>query len=117
MQLMPSMVSMERTPEEKAEASLPYDAIKNQPDYPYGLSICFTQDELDKLNLDAEVEVGDYIHMVCMARVTSVSKTEVNGQDRCRVEMQIEAISCENEDTQDTEETEPRAGLYKRLYR
>lgn len=59
------------------------------PIYPYGLSICLTHDELDKLDLDGDCQVGDLLHMVCMAKVTSVSKNETTDGESCRIELQI----------------------------
>ena len=77
---------------------MPLDEV---PDYPFGLRICLTQEDLDKLGLDADCEVGDLLDMRCFATVTSVSKNEVNGKPSCRVELQIEKIAVENEMDED----------------
>lgn len=69
-----------------------------QPIYPYGLSICLTNEELDKLELEADCEIGDLLHIVCMAKVTSVSKNETTEGESCRIELQIIDIeTMENE--------------------
>lgn len=93
------MVDLARTPAEKVEAALPAPA--STPDYPYGLCICLTQDELSKLDLDDEVEVGDMIHLFAMAEVTSVSKVQRDGEASCRVELQVTHLAVEDEDDED----------------
>ena len=90
------MVSMELDDEDKLDAPMPYP-ISSKPDYPYGLRICFCEKELKKLNLDIP-EIGDMIDMRAMGTVTSVSINKTDGEDCCRVEIQIERIALENED-------------------
>ena len=58
------------------------------PDYPPGLCICLDEKELRKMEPENEPEVGDVIHMVVMAKVTSISKRE----DHERIELQITHI-------------------------
>lgn len=92
------MVSMERSAPEMAEAANP---IANISKYSYGLSLCFDQETLDKLNLDtSDVEVGDLIHLFAMAEVTSVSKQDTGAGEKCRVELQITHLSVEDEDNE-----------------
>jgi len=108
------MVDMRRTLAEKEEAAermQPTAATQN--DYPYGLCISLSQDELKKLGLeDEEVEVGDMIHLHCMAEVTSVSKSD-NQQmgPQCRVELQITHIAAEDEE-EENEQEEPQKRAY-----
>jgi hypothetical protein len=102
------MVDMARTQEDMQE-TMEKTMEPTSPQYPYGLSICFTHEELAKLGLEADCEIGDLLHMVCMARVTNVSKSE----DSCRIEMQlvdIETIEDENE------EFERPGADYKKFY-
>lgn len=116
MQVVPSMVSMAGTPEEKSEAvidSIP--SINNQPDYPYGLCISLCHDELEKLSLsEIELNVGDLIHMHCMAEVTSISNNDSkhSGPSR-RVELQITHISAENEAEEDRQA--PKVSAAKKM--
>ena len=101
------MVSMERTPEEKAEQrarEMFLPAIGDMPDVPSGLCICLTEVELEKLNLDDDCEVGDMIHISGMARVTSISKNETDNGCHCRVELAITDLAVEDESTEATEE-------------
>ena len=100
---LPNMIDLSRSDEEKEDiGQFNYEA----PDYPPGLSICLTQDELEKLDLEDDCEVGDMIHMHCIARVTSVSKNEINGEQKCRVELQIIAIACDEEEDDENDEAE-----------
>lgn len=91
------LVSMELSDEDKLDAIEAVPSIKDQPDFPYGLRICLTQKELDKLGIEADCDIGDYIDLRAFARVTSVSQNEVNGEQQCRVELQIEQLAVENE--------------------
>lgn len=93
------LVDMELADEDKIDTCTPIPCPT--PDYPYGLRICLTHRELEKLNLDDNVEVGDMIDMRCFGSVTSVSKDSgPNGEKSCRVEIQIERIAVENEMTE-----------------
>ncbi len=81
------MISMARTVEEMKDAATPQ---MNIPKYSYGLSLCFDQETLDKLDLDtSDVEVGDILHTVCFLEVTSVSKQDMGDGEKCRVEVQV----------------------------
>lgn len=90
------------------------------PTYPYGLSICLTDDELAKLDLDSDCEVGDLLHMVSMCKVTSISKNDTPEGSRCRIELQIIDIEVlENENEEYEEDEQPKksmTGMYKRMY-
>ena len=101
MEKMPQFVDMAREPQEPAE--MENEIQENAPVYPYGLCISLCKEEIDKLDLEDDVEVGDMIHMHSLAKVTSVSKRDtVSGTDM-RVELQIIAIACENEDEENEE--------------
>jgi len=97
------MVDMARAPQEIQESMEAYQP----PAYPYGLCICLTHEELDKLGLDSDCEVGDILHMVSMARVTSVNKSETSEGPSCRIELQLIDIEVlENESTEYSEDEE-----------
>lgn len=89
------LVDMELDDEDKLDAAMPI-AMPDKPDYPYGLRICLTEKEMEKLGLEMP-DLGDAIDMRCFATVTSVSCNEDTGGKCCRVEMQIEKIAIENE--------------------
>jgi hypothetical protein len=99
-----AMTDMKRTPAEKVEEAVDMMCtapISNVADYPYGLSLTLTEDELEKLGLDTNCDVGDLVDIRAFAEVTSVSKHQSDGKDRCRVELQIVRMSVENEDTEE----------------
>jgi hypothetical protein len=107
--------------EDLAASYLP--SPSSQPDYPCGLSISLTEQELDKLNLDYEdVKPGDLIHFHAMAVVTSVSHNANRDQEpQCRVELQITHMSAENEEYEDEEDedeegSENKKDRYSKLY-
>ena len=88
------MVDMERSDDDKIDSMACYPTVA--PDYPPGLRICLCQEELEKLGLSIP-DIGDMIDMRAMGTVTSVSIEKTDGEDRCRVEIQIERISVESE--------------------
>jgi hypothetical protein len=78
-------------------------SIKDIPDYPYGLSLCLGDEQLDKINLDpTKLSAGAFIDLRCMAMVSSVSESMVNGEPCYRVELQITHIAADNEDDEET---------------
>lgn len=88
------LVSLELDDEDKMDACMPMPC--ERPDYPYGTRICFTDRELKKLDLEVP-EIGDLIDMRAFGEVTSVTIDKTDGEDRCRVEIQIQRISVESE--------------------
>lgn len=115
MRKIPAMVSMRRTPAEKTEAASP---TMDQPDYPWGLCLSLCQDELEKLGLSDEVEVGDMLHIHAMAKVTSVSSSdnEASGPQR-RIELQITDMVGEDEDSEnEAVDPMPASTRRSRLY-
>jgi hypothetical protein len=74
--------------------------IKDKPRYPYGLRICLTHKELEKLGLTPDCEIGDMVDLRCFAVVTSMSIDETQSGPTCRVELQIEKMMVENEMTE-----------------
>ena len=100
------MKDMKRTPEDVMGSFSPV-ALHNG-EYPYGLSLCLTNEELDKLELDRDAEVGDFLHLFAMAKVTSVSTSDAGSGEKCRIELQIVAMSVENEDEENEEQEEEK---------
>jgi hypothetical protein len=95
------MKDMSKTHDQKAEEeekhSLPI-AIEN--DYPYGLCVSLNTQTLENLEVDHDdmPEVGDMIHLMAMAKVTSVRMTDSeHGPERC-IELQITHLALEDED-------------------
>lgn len=100
---MRTMQSMELDDEDKMDAMRPMPM--SEPDFPYGLRICLTEKEIEKLDLDPkDARVGGTFHLMAMARVTSVSMTENDDGPCCRIEAQIEELSVEDEDAESADE-------------
>jgi hypothetical protein len=102
---MPSpMVDMELDDEDKLDANGPYP-LPSKPDYPYGLQICLTHKEFEKLGLDpSEAFVGGICHLHALARITSVSANDGASGASCRVEMQITNLAIESEDEENEDD-------------
>ena len=97
------MQSMELDDEDKLDAAMPIP-MPDKPEYPYGLKICLTQSEFDKLGLDAaDAVIGGIVHGHFLARITSVSQNENEAGPCSRVEMQIEDLAILSEDEENTE--------------
>ena len=112
MRKIPAMVSMRKTPAEaKAQAEPTPDV------FPYGLCISLCDDELEKLGLGDDVQVGDMLHLHCMAKVTAVAKhdSEMGGPSR-RVELQITDMVGESEDEENETAPMPAEKRRAKLY-
>lgn len=99
------MVDMVRTPEEKATdgpMGLVVPSVSDLPDYDYGLCGSFNEESLEKLNLDKDVNAGDYLHIVSFAKVTGVhmkpGSDEIDRVDFCMCHIAVEDESDESED-------------------
>lgn len=104
---MYQMIDMELSDEEKHDLTVPMEGKPSVPEYPWGLRICLTEKELQKLGLDiAEAFVGGMVHGHFMARVTSVSANETTDGEQSRIEMQIEDLCIESEDEENKEADE-----------
>lgn len=85
------LVSMELDDEDKMDMAIP---AMPQPDYPWGLKICLTSAELEKLGIDVkDASVGDYFHINARACVTSISSTDGPDGPCDRLEAQIEDMN------------------------
>ena len=74
--------------------------------YPYGLRICLTHEELEKLGADhSDWEIGDTFHLHAFAKVVSISEHETDSGKNCSISLQITHLAGpENEDEEDAEE-------------
>lgn len=110
------LVDMAMTPK-KRESNAPsvLPAESSQPIYPWGLSISLQDEQLEKLDLEADCEVGDLIDLRARARVTSVSQNETTNGKCCRVELQIIMLGVENEEEEEL--PEPRHKLRSLPYK
>jgi hypothetical protein len=77
-----------------------------RPDHPAGMCISLTEIEMEKLELDDNVEVGDLLHLRIMIEATSVHKTS----DGVRIEAAIVGGEVEDESTEGDDEDEEEEG-------
>jgi hypothetical protein len=95
------LVDMEMDDEDQIDCPMPI-TMPEKPRYPCGLRISLTHNELEKLGLDADCEVGDMIDMRAFGTVTSVSISDDSGGKSCRVEIQLEKLAVESELEEET---------------
>lgn len=95
------MVDMELDDEDKIDAIMPI-AMPSKPDYPYGLRLCLTAKEMEKLGLDpADLLIGGMIHLHAIAKITDISITDNEAGKNARAELQITSMCCvESEDAE-----------------
>ena len=98
-------VSMAMSPEKAKETvggSVPVAAPSPPPAplYPYGLCLSLADEELAKLDLDPDCEVGDTIHLCCLAKVTECSSRDTSDGPKRRIELQITDLAIEDESTE-----------------
>ena len=94
---MAGLVSMARSSEalkqDRAYGTImPIADTTEQPVYPYGLCISLSDEELEKLKLDCDCDVGEEITFVIRCEVTSVSQSKAPEGSRSRLELQIVAM-------------------------
>jgi hypothetical protein len=112
MEKLPNMVDMKKEPSLDDEGN----AYPGQNLYPYGLAICLNDDDLQKLDLDDDIEVGEMVHLHCIAKITSVSSQDTNDGVKKRVELQITHIAAEDEDEENEQSEDVMSRLGKKLY-
>lgn len=82
-------------------------------EYPYGLRLNLTEDDLKKVGLDMP-KVGEMVHVMAMTKVTAVhAHDSERGGTSQGVELQITHMSAEVEDTEDEADTDDRTPAQK----
>lgn len=101
MKSLPNMVDMKS--EKPMDNGMMGTCVSDMPDYDYGLNGSFNRESLDKLKLDDDVHVGDYICLTAMAKVTCVhQKPGENTPDRVDFVMtNIDADDDEDNESED----------------
>lgn len=121
------MIDMAKSPETIARETAPMAACAPSPcavpEYPWGLSISFENETLQKLGLDGNLPtVGDIFEFSAAAKVTSASMTEnidpATGQPKqcCRVELQIVGMLPHEEESAVEDAMEQSAARRQRFY-
>lgn len=112
MEKLPNMIDLKREPALDEDGN----AYPGQNLYPYGLAICLNDEELQKLDLDDDIEVGEIVHLHCLAKIISVSSNDTNDGIKKRVELQITHIAAEDEDKENEKMEDVATRLGKSLY-
>lgn len=100
------MIDMSLDDEDILDMNCPYPIpMSDRAKYPYGLRLCLTESEINKLKIDpSEAFVGGMVHIHAIARITSVSCDETEGGEKHRIEFQIEDMAIpESEDAENSE--------------
>ena len=97
------MVDMSLSPQEAQDQYGSPTPTSQLPKYPYGLCICFGPEEIAKLGIEDECNVGDILHLHALAKVTSYSVRETEGGPEPRIEMVLAFIEAEDEGEEDTD--------------
>lgn len=97
------MADMELDDEDRIDACLPIAMPDNpKPQYPWGLKVCLTHSDLEKLGLDhSDCDVGDFIDLRAFAVVMSKTVDTGENGETCRIELQIQKLAVENETTEE----------------
>lgn len=93
---MHKMVDMRKTPEELKDNSPMVTPDQNI--YPWGLCIRLGNEEIEKLGLDCECEVGDMLPFSGLAFITSFSKNATESGESRNIELQIRYMSIASEE-------------------
>ena len=104
MEHIKNMVSMRNTPKEDKESEVGIPCLAKE-EYPWGLQVTLNTEQLKKLDLPNDCEVGDMIHMFSMCKIISKSsRTKLDGERDDCITLQITDISVEDEDEENEEE-------------
>lgn len=103
--MKPNLIDMKRSaPDEEAgEDAMP--ASMNGEQYPYGLCMQLSEEDMAKLGLTGLPTVGTEVHGMFVAQVTSASQDAGDDQDR-RIAIQITMLQLEVEAPHAGEEKE-----------
>jgi hypothetical protein len=94
------MVDLEMNDEDVVDTYPSMPSRPKGPVYPYGTRISFCEKEMEKLDLEMP-SVGDTIDLRAFGVVTSVSASDGEYGSSCRVEIQLQKMRVENEDTEE----------------
>lgn len=100
------LVDMRREPKKDTLYDASPAMAGGDDDYPWGLQITLDSEDLKKLGLDCDCDVGDMIDMRCFAEVKGVSINQGGGEEHSTVRLQIQKIALENEMSEEAPESE-----------
>jgi hypothetical protein len=102
-----------------ADMPVSVGSMMQRDEFPYGVRIHLTGDELDKMQTPYDTfEDKALIHVHGMARVVGKSESTSNGKTTCTVTLQFEDMCIEDESAENAEvdQQEPMSERRKRLY-
>ena len=76
----------------------------NENPYPWGLQITLEKEDLEKLGLECDCDIGDMIDMRCFAEVVGVNIDKSGNGDSASIRLQIQRIAVENEMSEEAPE-------------
>ena len=95
------MINMKRAPERE---EMPGEIEKDEPQYPYGLCLHLSKDEMDKLGITALPTVGSEMTITAKVFVKSTSACETQGGKDMRMDLQITDMEVGKSDKAMTQE-------------
>lgn len=111
--MMRELKSMELTSEQSYDST---PVAMSKPSFPYGLNLCLTDAEIEKLGIDpTKATVDGYIMVHGMARITSVNCDKREDGDHYRIEAQIEKLAVDGDDEEAEGEVPKRKSIYKSM--
>lgn len=116
MKVLPEFVNLAKTPEQIEESHSSPVSDYAVPIYPYGTCICLETEQLDRLQLAEDPEVGDLIHFQAIGRVTSAGSNETDKGVKRRVEIQVTDIALEDDMEDPDEDDKPVGKPYANMY-
>ena len=99
MQKLPQMTDLALDP---VDTDSFLQQISDEKRYPAGMCISLGKEQLEKVGLDDDCEVGDHLHMSCIARVTGVHKSDRD----VTINLQIVMISVHDEESEEDKPVE-----------
>lgn len=108
------LVSMALTADSKMKSMELPIAMTEKPEWPYGLCLSFTDEEMSKLDIDpAEAIVGQVFMMRAECRITCVSANDSENGSSFRMEARIERMSVGDDEPDEDDAPKSRsAKLY-----
>lgn len=113
---MTTMKSMALDDEDAYDYAMPITSDE-RPEFPWELRITLTDKTMKKLGLDPSVAlggIGDTVMIHAMARITSASIDQREGQDEpcARVELQIESMALGDDPSSEPKKKRTFADIY-----
>lgn len=103
------LIHMKRKPQTDSEVM---SGLESKPaEYPYGLEIRLSEEEMGKLGIDPKV--GETVHIMAMATVTACSAHASENDKGQNCTLQLTHMKAEVEDTEEEDEEDDRTPAEK----